>query len=200
MDVNHADFWESNYRDARLNWDLGGPTPVFRALAEEGAFPAGRLIVLGAGLGHDARLFARHGHEVTALDFAPGAARAMRALQDPAHPVDILQADFFSLPQALDRGFDAVLEYVFYCAIDPARRPDYAKTVARLLRPGGRFIGLIFPTDERPGGPPFTSRPEELIALLEGQGLALERRETRPETIKPRRGREELVVMRRLPG
>lgn len=199
MDFNHAEFWEGSYRDARLNWDLGGPTPVFCTLAEERAFPAGRLIVLGAGLGHDARLFARHGHHVTALDFAPGAVRAMRALQDPAHPIVILQADFFALPSALDGVFDVVLEYVFYCAIDPARRPDYAEGVARLLRPGGRFVGLVFPTDKRPGGPPFTARPEELIGLLEAQGLVLERREARPETIKPRRGREELVVMRRLP-
>jgi SAM-dependent methyltransferase len=199
MDPNHADFWEANYRGARLNWDLGGPTPVFCALAESGIIPPGRMIVLGAGLGHDARLFARHGHQVTALDFAPGAARAMSALQDPAHPIVVLQADFFNLPPALDGIFDTVLEYVFYCAIDPVRRPAYAEVVARLLRPDGRFFGLIFPTDEHPGGPPFTARPAELIALLEARGLALERREVRPETIKPRRDREELVVMRLAP-
>jgi SAM-dependent methyltransferase len=200
MDANDAAFWESNYRDARLNWDLGGPTPVFCALAEGGTLPPGRMIVLGAGLGHDARLFARHDFQVTALDFAPGAARAMRALQDPAHPIVILQEDFFALPPALDGLFDYVLEYVFYCAIDPGRRADYAGVVARLLRPGGQFIGLVFPTDERPGGPPFQARPEELAHLLAERGLGLEARGPHPATIKPRRGREELLLMRKRAG
>lgn len=203
--TDSRDFWERTYRDGHVNWDLGGPTPVFRALAESCRFPPGRMIVLGAGLGHDARLFARHGFQVTALDFAPAAARAMHALQDPAHPVAILQADFFRLSPVLDGRFDYALEYVFYCAIDPAQRAEYAAVVARLLAPGGRLVALAFPTGEapplapgeRPAGPPFTVSPEELIRLGASVGLEQEAREIRAETIKPRKGREELVVLRK---
>ena len=77
-DPNTAAFWEANYREGQRRWELGGATPVFRRLAESGEFAPGRMIVPGAGLGDDARLFARHGFQVTAVDFAPTAARAMR--------------------------------------------------------------------------------------------------------------------------
>lgn len=188
-------FWEWNYRAAQLPWDLGGASPVFARLAASGEFSPGRMIVLGAGTGHDARLFARRGFQVTAVDFASGAARAMRALQDPQAPLIILQADLFNLPPALSNVFDYVLEYACICAFAPTRRPAYADVVAGLLRPGGRYLGLLWPTTVRPGGPPFAVAPDALIALLAARGLTLRHRETPPDSVVERRGDEELVVM-----
>lgn len=63
-DVNLPQFWQQSYEEGHFPWDLGGPTPVFQRLVESGRFPAGRMIVLGAGRGYDARLFARHGFVV----------------------------------------------------------------------------------------------------------------------------------------
>jgi hypothetical protein len=63
-DVNSPQFWQQSYQDGRFPWDLGGPTPVFQRLLEHKRFPPGRMIVLGAGRGHDARLFARYGFNV----------------------------------------------------------------------------------------------------------------------------------------
>ncbi|MBK7217071.1 MAG: hypothetical protein IPH95_08465 [Candidatus Promineofilum sp.] len=83
------------------------------AAGREREFAPGRMIVPGAGLGDDARLFARHGFQVTAVDFAPTAAQAMRARQASAAPIVILQADWFTLPAVLRGVFDYVLEYVF---------------------------------------------------------------------------------------
>ena len=198
-DPNTAAFWEVNYREGQRRWELGGATPVFRRLAESGEFAPGRMIVPGAGLGDDARLFARHGFQVTAVDFAPTAARAMRARQAPAAPVVVLQADWFALPAALSGVFDYVLEYLFVGAIDPARREAYADVAARLLRPGGRFVALLWPIGASPGdppsGPPFAVWPDAIIALLAARGLSLLRREWPPDSVPQRRGMEELVVM-----
>lgn len=199
-DVNSSDFWGSAYRDGMTGWDLGGPSPVFAALAASGEFPPGRMIVLGAGRGHDARLFARHGFEVTAVDFAAEAVREMQRLAEPDAPVTALQADIFALDPALDGAFDYVLEYVCYCAIDPARRPDYADAAARLLKPGGLFIALAYPIGDFSGGPPFAVDPDELIGLLERRGFELVRRAWPAESVGRRRGVEELVVMRRSQG
>lgn len=52
---------------------------------------------MGAGRGYDARLFARHGFEVTAVDFAPEAVREMREKNDPAAPVAVIHDDIFDL-------------------------------------------------------------------------------------------------------
>jgi hypothetical protein len=133
-DVNSPNKWEADYERGTDGWDLKGPTPTFKQLAASGRFKPGRMIVLGAGRGHDAREFARHSFEVTAVDFSPHAVREMQRLATPEAPVDILQSDIFTLPAAFDHSFDYVLEYTCFCAIDPRRRGEYADLVARLLR------------------------------------------------------------------
>jgi alkanesulfonate monooxygenase SsuD/methylene tetrahydromethanopterin reductase-like flavin-dependent oxidoreductase (luciferase family) len=59
-DVNLPGKWEADYQRGTAGWDLRGPTPVFKRLASSGQLKPGRMIVLGAGRGHDAREFARH--------------------------------------------------------------------------------------------------------------------------------------------
>lgn len=196
-DVSSPQFWQKLYRQGRIGWDLGQETPVFRRLLESGRLQAGRMIVLGAGRGYDARLFARHGFEVTAVDFAPEAVREMREENDPAAPVAVIHDDIFDLHPIFNGFFDFVLEYTFYCAIDPARREQYADVVATLLKPGGRYIGLAFPVGDRPGGPPFAVSPDELVMLLEEKGVRLQHREAPDDSVRGRRGREELLIMQK---
>jgi SAM-dependent methyltransferase len=137
MDVNSPDKWDANYEQGTDGWDLGGPTPVFQRLLRIGRLVPGRIIVLCAGRGHDAREFARHGFQVTAVDFSSQAAREMHRLARPETPIEILQHDIFTLPDTLNHSFDYVLEYTCYCAIDPNRRAAYADLVRRLLKPDG---------------------------------------------------------------
>ena len=155
MDVNSPDKWDANYEHGTAGWDLGRPTPVFQRLLTSQLLIPGRMIVLGAGRGHDAREFARHGFQVTAVDFSSEAVREMHRLASPDAPVETLQHDIFTLPDTLDQSFDYVLEYTCFCAIDPNRRPEYADLVRRLLKPDGIYIDLAFPLDGRKGGPPF---------------------------------------------
>ena len=58
-DVNLPRKWEADYERKTDGWDLGGSAPVFKRLASSGQIKPGRMIVLGAGRGHDAREFAR---------------------------------------------------------------------------------------------------------------------------------------------
>lgn len=199
-DLNDPEYWQNIYREGKARWDLAGPTPVFERLAATADYPAGKMIVLGAGRGHDARMFAKHGFQVTAIDFAPEAIRAMYALAQPGARHGIIQADMFELPDLLHEQFDYVLEYVFFCAIDPSRRAEYADVVARLLRTGGRYIALAFPLGDHEGGPPFAVDTDELVGLLAARGFVLERREWPADSVPGRAGREELVVMRKVGG
>jgi SAM-dependent methyltransferase len=196
-DVNQPSFWEESYRDGRAAWDLGEATPVFRRLAESGQLPPGRMLVLCAGRGHDARLFASLGFEVVAVDFAETAVQAMQALADPQAPVEILQTDLFALPESLVGTFDYVLEYTCYCAIDPQRRLDYVTRVSRLLKPGGLYIALAFPIGTRPGGPPYTYQPQDLVGPFIDQGFDLRLRESPPDSAPGRQGVEELIILRK---
>ena len=200
QDVNSARKWEADYARQTDGWDLGGPTPAFKRLILSGQLTPGRMIVLGAGRGHDAREFARHGFQVTAVDFASQAAQEMQRLASPEAPVEILQHDIFTLPESLNNSFDYVLEYTCFCAIDPKRRAEYADLVTRLLKPGGIYIDLAFPLDGRKGGPPFAVSAAEVMDLFQARGFNLVSRETPVDSISPRRGAEELLIFQKSVG
>ena len=154
MDVNSPDKWDANYEQGTDGWDLGGPTPVFRRLLRSQRLLPGRMIVLGAGRGHDAREFARQGY---------------------------------------------VLEYTCMCAIDPARRAEYADLVRRLLKPEGMYVDLAFPLDGRKGGPPFAVSTAEILDLFQARGFRLLWREKPVDSIPRRRNAEELLVFQKKP-
>src|SRR5258706_4536356 len=113
--LNSPNKWQADYERGTVGWDLNGPTAVFKRLAASGRFKPGSMIVLGAGRGHDARLFARQGFQVTAVDFSPYAARERQRRAEPDAPVEIVQRDLFRLPPEFDINFDYVLEYTCFC-------------------------------------------------------------------------------------
>ena len=194
-DVNSSDFWDKLYKTDQFPWDLGGPTPVFRRLAESRMLEPGATLVLGAGRGHDARLFARHGFQVTAVDFSAEAVAAMKTMTDAQYPVEIIQADFFSLPIAWNDRFDYILDYTSFCAVSPDRRPEYADLVTRLLKPGGDYIMLTFPIGRRSGGPPYVVQVDAIIALYGERGFKLRHREVPADSVPGRKGYEELLIL-----
>jgi SAM-dependent methyltransferase len=196
-DVNNPDKWEKDYARGTDGWDLGGPTPIFRRLLDQSTLVAGRAIVLGAGRGHDAREFARRGFDVTAVDFSPTAAAEMRRLAAPDAPVAVHQADIFTLPATFNHRFDYVIEYTCFCAIDPARRPEYAALVDRLLKPGGVFIALAFPMGGGPGGPPFAVDASEFPAFFAAPAYALKYWETPSDSVAQRRDQEALYIFQK---
>lgn len=196
-DVNSPDKWEADYQRGTDGWDLGGPTPVFKRLASNGRFKPGRMLVPGAGRGHDAREFARHGFDVTAVDFSPHVVKQMRQLAEHDVPIGILQQDIFALPHEFHHSFDYVLEYTCFCAIDPSRRPEYADQVTKWLKPNGIYIDLAFPLDGRKGGPPFATTESEILNLFESRGFNLVSREKPEDSIKPRRHAEELLIFQK---
>jgi SAM-dependent methyltransferase len=195
--VNLPDKWDADYERRTDGWDLGGPTPVFKRLVASGQFTPGHMIVLGAGRGHDAREFARHGFKVTAVDFASHAVEEMHRLADPTSPVEVLQKDIFELPHEWNNSFDYLLEYTCFCAIDPGRRAEYADLVKRLLKPDGLYIDLAFPLDGRAGGPPFAVKESEVMELFDQRGFQLLSREKPVESVSPRRHAEELFIFKK---
>lgn len=194
-DSDSPHFWNNLYSSKRFPWDLGSPTPVFQRLAKRNNLEPGQMLVLGAGRGHDARLFARHNFTVTAVDFSEEAVEAMNQLEDPEYPVEVIHSDFFSLPLTWSGRFDYVLDYTSFCAILPQRRVEYADLVTRLLKLGGKLIMLAFPIGNRPGGPPFVVQPEAIIELFTTREFTLQVRESPSDSVSERKGYEELLIL-----
>ncbi|MGZ3723765.1 MAG: methyltransferase domain-containing protein [Bdellovibrionales bacterium] len=163
--INKQEFWTNIYQTETPGWELGRESLVLGSILPQLKLNKARVLVLGAGSGHDAAYFARQGHMVTAVDFSPEAIERMRANYGSLESLKILQADAFNLPAEMDGRFDLVFEHTCYCAISPERRNDLVKVWKRMLAPGGDLLGIFFVNEKR-NGPPFGGSEWELRERL----------------------------------
>jgi len=185
---------------------ISGPPPM-KGLEGVHASPAtpsplvpARIAVPGAGRGHDARLLARHGYQVTAFDFAEAAtdeARRLAAAEGVAITVEA--RDVFTLARDHAGAFDAVWEYTCFCAIDPARRREYVEVLHAILKAGGILLACFYPLRDGTDGPPFPVSREAVDRALAGRFAVLEAGPP-ARSAERRRGLEWLVRARREPA
>lgn len=162
-----ATFWEGRYQAGRTAWDLGGPAVALEEWLERQPAPTGHAVVLGCGRGYDAVALAEAGFHVTAIDIAPSAVEEARAIAGRAKvTIEVVQADLLALGPEFEDVAEVVFEHTFLCAIPPDRRSDYRQLVTRLLKPGGRLVGIFLTEAEDPDGPPFSISAPELRSLL----------------------------------
>lgn len=189
-------FWIARYAAGDTGWDKGEASPgLVDFLVENEAVMPGTVLVPGCGHGHDARALAAAGFEVTAFDVAPAAIERARALAAAERtPVRFEAADFFELPAALRGPYDWLFEHTFFCAIDPARRAAYVRTVTELVRPGGHLLGVFYHIQPETG-PPFGTTRAELLARFEPAFTLVH--ESVPRSYPTRVGKELLMLWRR---
>ena len=187
-------FWEDIYLDDDAGWDLGGVTPVFDDIADQ--LSQGKVCIVGCGKGYDAVMFAQKGFEVTAVDFAPSAVIALGKMSKKNNVnVQILQSNIFDLTPEYDSVFDYVIEQTCFCAVNPERRQEYERLVFKILKPGGKLIGLWFPLDKtiEDGGPPWGITIDEIKSIFKN-GWNIEKEEFPEISIQPRKNREKLII------
>jgi ubiquinone/menaquinone biosynthesis C-methylase UbiE len=131
------------------------------ALEQEGEI-RGRVLDVGCGTGENALFYAARGHETWAIDFAP------LAIQRAREKGSVRAANVrFEVASALELGdlgesFDTVTDCGMFHTFSDEHRPRYSRSLASVLRPGGRLFVLCFserePTDW--GGPRRVTEPE----------------------------------------
>ncbi len=195
--VSSPEFWDDLYARGGDGWDLHAPTEALVDFVAMTPPPRGRVVVPGCGRGHDARLLASRGYDVTGVDFSSAALRDARALaRRDSVAVDWEERDIFSLADDHAGRFDGAWEYTCYCAIDPARRGEYLQVLATIVKPGGWLLACFFPIREGGGGPPFPVSVEELHHALP-PAFRIEREFAPAVSAAPRQGREWMVFARR---
>ncbi|HEX8504213.1 MAG TPA: methyltransferase domain-containing protein [Hymenobacter sp.] len=190
-------YWRERYATGRDGWDAHAITPPLRAYFDQ-LDVASRLHILipGAGRAYEAEYLHQQGFEqVFVADIAPEALQAL-AERVPDFPKShLLLADFFALPNV--PPYDLIVEQTFFCALDPALRPAYARQCAHLLRPGGTLMGLLFDTDFGPvQEPPFGGTKEEYHAYF-APYFEFRHFETATNSLKPRQGRELFICLKK---
>lgn len=160
QDSAKPEFWDARYRGNVTPWDAHGVPAAFAAWVDRLGAKA-RVLIPGCGTGYEVRYLAARGHDVLAIDFSAAAVEAAhRELGNLARLVQ--QADFFTVGGG---PFDAVYERAFLCALPRSLWGDWARRMAKVVRPGGVVAGFFF-FDDNAKGPPFGITPTALEALL----------------------------------
>jgi len=165
--VSKADFWNNKYINKEFTWDTGSCTPIFRNWSDSITNKKNiKICIPGCGRGHDVIYLSKQGLDVYAFDFSIEAISYLKSQNNQNNlNANIFCMDFFDLSKKYNVFFDYILEYTFYCAINPKDREKYINKCHDILNDKGKLIAIMLPLAESTenNGPPFYVSKEELI-------------------------------------
>lgn len=136
-------FYELGYRHFRMPWE-GGPRSELVDMVESGRLQPCRALDLGCGSGANAVFLAKHGFDVTGVDFAASAlAKAGRLARSENVSVIWVQDDLTQL-RHVDGQFDLLVDYGALDDLNDRDRNRYVEQVVPLARVGARFLLWCF--------------------------------------------------------
>lgn len=188
-------FWSERYRQQQTGWDAGAVTTPIKTYIDQLSDKSLRILVPGCGYGHEVRYLHDTGFtQVQVIDISPEPLAALRP-QCPSWPdTAFVHGDFFTHQGA----YDLILEQTFFCALDPAQRPDYARKMYDLLVPGGKLVGVLFNVEFDKQGPPFGGTAAEYEEYFRDL-FRFKIFEPCYNSIKPRAGNEMFIMLEK-PG
>lgn len=184
-------YWNNRYLDNDSGWDLGAPSTPLKTYIDQLQDKDLRILVPGAGNAYEAEYLWEKGFRNTfVIDLAPEAIAGFSS-RVPGFPAEqLICGDFFGL----SGSFDLILEQTFFCALNPALRQEYATKMARLLKPGGKLVGVLFNDKLNDDQPPFGGTPEEYEKYFRA-GFRFDTWESCTNSIAPRAGREWFMIL-----
>jgi len=190
-------FWNQRYLNNDIGWDINSPTPIFvdwsKSLKERK-----KILIPGAGRGHDALFLSKQKHDVYANDFSKEAIKYLNIkAKELKLPIKTICQNFFSLSSYYGK-MDVVLEYTFFCAINPKLRLKYIEEVSNLLKENGLFVGILLPInkDINEGGPPYAVNYKKTLEDFSKHFELLECKKSEL-SIKPRKNNEIFIIMKK---
>lgn len=140
-------FW-ARYLLGNAPWDTGITPPEITHLIEEERLPPGRALDLGCGTGTNAIYLARHGWQVTAIDYIPrpvGMARRKARQAGIAGRIEFIVGDITRLTaMGLSAGFDLAVDIGCGHSLPREKQSIYAQSLGLLLKPGGTLMLYMF--------------------------------------------------------
>lgn len=192
-DADPTAFFEPLYAAAAAGqgavpWDRGGPHPLIEEWAQETSGGERCALVVGAGLGADAELFAQRGFEVVGFDISPTAIASARQ-RFPGSKVDYRVADLLDPPPEWSQAFDLVVESLTVQSMPRQFHRPAIANVALMVAPGGTLLVVATARDEgaeTADGPPWPLTRSEVEAFAGEELAAVEIEEIRAPGVPAR--------------
>ncbi|MFP9098085.1 SAM-dependent methyltransferase [Flavobacterium sp. RHBU_24] len=163
METLDKTYWEERYKSDDVAWDTGSITPPIKQYIDQLTDKNARILVPGAGNGHEFAYLAENGFEnATVLDIAETPLKNIAARLPHLTAERLINADFFEHYGT----YNLIIEQTFFCALPPALRQNYVTKMHSLLAPGGKLAGLLFDFELTEQGPPFGGSREEYVNLF----------------------------------
>ncbi len=163
--------WDAMYQQQAIEtmpWFYPELDDDLRQALDRLGLRSGDALDLGTGPDTQAMQLARRGFAVTAVDISDTAIRLAREKAE-AQGLTIAWQQDDVLATRLSRPFDLIFDRGCFHVLPRERRPDYAHTMAGLLKPGGFFFLKCF-SQLQPGTQgPHRFTPEQIWAIFGGQ-------------------------------
>ncbi len=187
-------YWDQRYQNAETGWDIGSVSTPLKNYIDQLSTKNLRILIPGAGNGHEAVYLAEKGFtDVTLVDISGFLVNQLQATIGLKYPaIKIIHSDFFQLTGS----YDLILEQTFFCAIVPALRPNYVLQIKNLLSDNGKLAGLLF-QKKFDNNPPFGGEINEYRQLF-AKAFRTKVLETCYNSIPARAGSELFLIFEKI--
>lgn len=156
-------YWEDRYNNGSTGWDTGGPTKPLTSYIDQLVDRQIHILIPGAGNAYEAEYLFKQGFKnVFVIDLAIQPLENLKKRVPDFPQNNLIQGDFFKHEGA----YDLILEQTFFCAIGPELRKSYVQHVKRLLRPGGKLVGVLWSRPMNDNHPPYGGSMAEYEKLF----------------------------------
>jgi len=136
------------YSFVPIPYDIG-PREELVSLVEDGRIEPCRAIDLGSGTASNVIYLARHGFEVTGVDFSPAAIELGRErAREAGVEVTFVEDDLTDL-RRVEGTYDLLIDYGTLDDLRPSDRDAYVRNVLPLAHAGSRFLLFCFEWEAR---------------------------------------------------
>lgn len=183
--------WENRYIENSTGWDIGHISTPIKEYIDQLSNKELKILIPGCGNAYEAEYLWNNGFKNTfLLDIAPSPLRNFLEKVNDFPKEQLIHADFFE-----HKGqYDIIIEQTFFCAIEPEMRQAYADQVAKLLKPSGKLVGLLWSVDLNDDHPPYGGSKEEYLTYFE-KNFNIRILEDAHNSIPPRAGREHFILL-----
>lgn len=187
----NKNFWDARYQNNETGWDIGKISDPLKEYIDQLENKNIKILIPGCGNSYEAQYLLDNGFtDVTVIDISGEAVKNLKLKFVNRHGIKIIEGDFFEH----EGKYDLILEQTFFCAIDPSLRTKYASHMYKLLKKGGKLVGVWFNCIFEKAGPPFGGSEKEYFEYFKHD---FEIRVMKPcfNSILPRKGNELFIIM-----